>query len=546
MSDRYSERHDSYGDERYNRYNDEQRRSANAGRRRTSRTASDHAASNASGYDRAYGNEADAYRSANATRSSSGAGAYANTPRNSNATQRRAQAGAETTRRRTQSSADPANRRTQANASQRQSRDGASSRRQSANLFEEYLPEDSAETYRRSAYGSEPSGSASSHARTRTAGQASGHTVVPAQPRQAVHGSYGVSGVKYEPKRSNVKRNVIIAAVVVLAVVLVGVVGAWAYVSSLSQNLHEGLDQETLDALEPASPTPTALADTPFYMLLMGIDTSENRVAYEDDSDTTRSDSMILTRVDPVNKKVTLISIHRDTVVDLGEYGAQKINAAYQYWGPAGAIEAVSKMAGVPISHYASVDFDGFQAIVDSIGGIEIDVPMEIHDPDADPNYGGGDLEAGLQTLNGTQALILCRSRHAYDEIADDGDVMRAANQRMVISAIAKKILASDVLTIANSVQTMSKYVTTDLEISDIIGLAQLFQGIDPDADVYSAMEPTTSAYIDETWYEYLDSATWREMISRMDQGLPPVNKTEVDDATGVILSTGGLDAPKV
>lgn len=343
--------------------------------------------------------------------------------------------------------------------------------------------------------------------------------------------------VEYAPKRSNRKRNLIIAAVVVVAVILVGAGAAFAYVNSISSNLHEGVDEDLKSAL-----VETDMANEPFYMLLMGVDTAEWRLEQQSDiADTVRSDSMMLTRVDPVNKKVALISIHRDTMVDLGENGEQKINAAYQYGGAAGAVEAVSKLAGVPISHYASVDLDGFTAIVDSIGGVEVDVPIDIDDPEA-----GGQLSAGLQTLNGAQATILCRSRHSYDDLAGDGDVMRAANQRMVLSAIAKKILSSDVLTIANTVQVLSRYVTTDLEISDIIGLAQIMQGIDPNADIYTAMEPTQSAYIDETWYEYLDEDAWSEMIKRMDQGLPPVNKTEIDDATGTVLSTGGADAPVV
>lgn len=71
-------------------------------------------------------------------------------------------------------------------------------------------------------------------------------------------------------------------------------------------------------------------------------------------------------------------------------------------------------MAGVDISHYAEIDFDGFKEIVDALGGVEVDVPMEIND-----NMAGGYVSAGLQTLNGDQALILCRARHAYDEYGD-------------------------------------------------------------------------------------------------------------------------------
>ena len=522
MSDRYRDRNDYYNDDSYgDGYDDRSsRRRAGSAQRGSSRSAES--------YSRRSGNYGSS--SSQSMRSSNGAGAYADGYRSQNNGRRVSQS---------------------SDGNSRRSANG------NPNVFQGYYPEDTADTYRRSAYGSGSSGasySRSSHAASQQpqssrSGQSAypaGRTVVPARHSQGGRGSHGPQGGgNYEPKRSNRKRNVIIAAVIVLAVVLIGAGAAWAYVNAISNNLHKGVTQEALDALEPANnePTKTALGDAPFYMLLMGVDMGEDRrqeSEYAGDQ-WGRSDSMILTRVDPVNKKVALISIHRDTMVNLGEYGQQKINAAYEFYGPAGAIQAVSTLAGVPISHYATVDFDGFRAIVDTIGGIEVNVPMEIND-EVLPCH----IDAGLQTLDGEQALNLCRSRHSYDDVADDGDVMRAANQRMVIGTIAKKILTSDLMTIARSVETLSRYVTTDLELSDIVGLAQIFKDVNPDTDIYTAMEPTTSAYIDDVWYEYLDESTWKEMISRMDQGLPPVNKTEIDDRTGTILSTGGADAPVV
>ncbi len=88
-----------------------------------------------------------------------------------------------------------------------------------------------------------------------------------------------------------------------------------------------------------------------FYMLLMGTDKSaarEQSTQYA--GDTFRSDSMILTRVDPQNKKVTMVSMHRDTEIEIEGYGLQKLNASYAIGGPALAIKTVSQMAGVPIS----------------------------------------------------------------------------------------------------------------------------------------------------------------------------------------------------
>lgn len=321
-----------------------------------------------------------------------------------------------------------------------------------------------------------------------------------------------------------------IALVVLAALCVLGAGSAFAYYQVLSGNLHNGVNADLRAAL-----VDTDLTNEPFYLLLMGTDGSSDRASSEEYAgDQFRSDSMILTRINPVDKKVTMVSIHRDTLVDMGEYGQNKLNAAHALGGPALTVETVSQLAGVPISHYAELNFDGFKDIVDALGGVEVDVPMEIDDEDA-----GGHLDAGVQTLNGDQALILCRSRHAYDEFGD-GDSYRAANQRLVLAAIAKKILAADIGTMASTVTALTNYVTTDLEITDIIGLAQTMQGLDPSTDIYSGMEPTTSEYIDGVWYELNDTAEWQAMMARVDQGLPPTEEDVVDEVSDTILASTG------
>ncbi len=318
------------------------------------------------------------------------------------------------------------------------------------------------------------------------------------------------------------------AVIAVVAVALIGAGAAFAYVNVLSGNFRSGLG-DTSKYLVKTSLT------QPFYMLLMGTDGSAERDESGDFGDSYRTDSIMLARIDPVNKKVTLVSLHRDTMIDYGdEYGINKLNAAHVFGGPELSVKTVSKLAGVDISHYAEINFDGFREIVDALGGVEVDVPMTIDDEDA-----GGHLDAGLQTLNGDQALILCRARHAYDEIGP-GDEYRAANQRLVMAAIAKKLLSADVATMASTVQTLSKYVTTDLGVTDIVGLAQNMQGLDPSTDIYSAMEPTTSKYIDGVWYEVNDTEEWKAMMKRVDAGLSPTEGNVVDQVSGTILATTG------
>ena len=422
--------------------------------------------------------------------------------------------------------------------------------------------EPAASRYSRSSYGSRSSRTSDSSSRaaassqrrsaSNRAAESHGASSV-AQSRSRVAGD----GETPTPKKSRRSRNVAIVAAVIVGVLLIGAVSAFAYINSITSSLHEGVDQDLRAAL-----VETDMANEPFYMLLLGTDKISWREGTEDGG-AYRSDTMILARVDAPQGTISLISIPRDTLVDMGENGWQKINAAYSLGGPSYAVEMVSKLTGVDISHYAEIDMDGLSAIVDAIGGVEVEVPLEIDDEDA-----GGYVPAGWQTLDGEHALIVCRSRNSYVETAAAPDLMRAANQRMVLSAIAHKVLASDVATIANTVRSAANYVTTDLELNDIIGLAQALQGMDTDDSFYTASLPTRALYIAngygypdvvgfaptdtvdpsilEGWYGILEDDEWSAMRGRMSEGKPPAEGLEIDEATGTILSTAGSDAADI
>ena len=337
----------------------------------------------------------------------------------------------------------------------------------------------------------------------------------------------------YAEIRKKRRRNRVLATTfVVLLVLLLGGGGAaFAYVMTLQSNLNAGVDAAVLDVLSDVQHQ-----DDPFYMLLMGTDGSNDRAdSSEFRGDNFRTDALMLARIDPTKKKVSIVSLMRDTQVDMDENGIQKINAAHAIGGPAYTVQVVSELAGVPIAHYAEINFAGFQDVVDALGGIDVDVAVEIDDPEA-----GGYVAAGQQTLNGDEALILCRSRHTYEDINGRGDDMRAANQRLVVGAILKKILHSDLSTMMSTVQSLSSYVTTDLSIPAILGLANDMNGMSIEEDFYTAVNPTTSEYIDGVWYEIMDEDEWKAMMKRMDQGLPPAAETVIDPSTGIILASGG------
>ena len=341
----------------------------------------------------------------------------------------------------------------------------------------------------------------------------------------------GVEAYSARRKKSG-KGMVLRVVLIALAVVLVGGGAALAwYLHDIDSRLSENISDDLRDQLVEVD------AQDPFYMLLLGVDKSEERVnsdEYGASDSNYRSDTIILARIDPPAQKVTLISIPRDTQIEMGSHGTQKINAAYSFGGAAYMTEVVSEFAGVSISHYAEVDFEQFTSIIDTIGGVEVDLPVAVSDPD----YAEIELPAGVQTLNGTQALGLCRSRHAYDNYGG-GDFYRAANQRMVIGAVIKKVLKMDVLSMSNTVSELANCVTTDFTTTDILGLAVQFKDFDVDTGFYSGQCPTNSLYENSLWYELPDTATWKTIMERVDQGLPPYEDEDQDFTAGVAGSIG-------
>ena len=335
-----------------------------------------------------------------------------------------------------------------------------------------------------------------------------------------------VDSTQKQRRRSGFLTKVLVG--LLIAAVLAGV-GAFAYTQWLNSRLTEGIDPSLDNVL-----VETSLTQEPFYTLLLGTDESIDRNENMSTDGIYRTDTIILARIDPIEKQVTLVSLQRDTQVDLPGYGKQKLNAAYTFGGPELAISKVSDLAGVGISHFVLIDMNGLQDVVDALGGIEVNVPMEIWDEDA-----GGHLPAGEQTLNGWEALILCRARNAYSDYGN-GDVYRAANQRLVIQAIANKLLASDVGTIANTVGALSGAVQTDLQVNDIVGLAQAFQGMDTENNIWTGSMPTESFFEDELWFERIIEPDWTQMMQRVDSGLPPTEDSSIDFLTGTVLANAG------
>ena len=351
--------------------------------------------------------------------------------------------------------------------------------------------------------------------------------------RSASQGGY----VQQRSKR-NTKRRVLIGITVTLVAILVaGVSTAFGLMAFLNNELQGGINRA---ALSPVTVDRVAPED-PFWMLLVGTDWDE------EGGNTFRADVVMLAHINPGKKEAALVSIPRDTKVNLGVYGINKINAAYTFGeieaeqgennsGPANLIRVVTDLTGADISAYAQVDFDGLKGLVDAMGGVNVVVPLDII---GDREAGPVDVYAGDQVLDGEAALVFARSRQY-----DIGDFQRQANQRTLLQAIANKILSQDVVSIFSSVTQIAKMTSTSMDIEEVASIAQSLHGMQA-GDIYTYSLPSDISDIAGISYVVVDEARAKQLISAIGRGEYPdyseeTYQGETDDSykpTGLVAS---------
>lgn len=225
----------------------------------------------------------------------------------------------------------------------------------------------------------------------------------------------------------------------------------------------------------------TKAGDGRFTMVLVGVG-GENHPGGK------LTDSIQVLSIDTINKKLAFTSIPRDLYVTVQGSSKAKINAVYTYAeqrktgsGPAALKEAIAQVTGLKITNFALVDFTGIKQIVDTLGGVQVNVEKDIYDPSypADDmiHYSPFSIKAGLQTLNGETALKYVRSRHSTS------DFDRSKRQQQVLEAIKKKAMSAGVLgnpaKVTSLIEALGKHFKTDLQPREISQLLDLYKQID-------------------------------------------------------------------
>ena len=205
------------------------------------------------------------------------------------------------------------------------------------------------------------------------------------------------------------------------------------------------------------------------------------------DQESGNADGIMVVTYDVPNQKVGLLSIPRDTLVKKKN---PKINSSMKA-GIDNLEEVVSDLVGFPIDYYITLDLDAFIEIVDAVGGVDFDVPVEMYydDPAQDLHI---HYQPGMQHLNGQQAMEVCRFRHNADGTGYPlGDVQRAETAQKMMLTIAKKVMSVDSLVNINEfVGIVERNIETDLKGTDIAWFAAKALGLNLSTGVSSDTLP--------------------------------------------------------
>lgn len=258
-------------------------------------------------------------------------------------------------------------------------------------------------------------------------------------------------------------------AAALLAVVLgLGALGALGTVSHLSGNV------TTAPLRAEGSGGPRSGDGADLNILLLGSDSRDlGERSYGEPDGSRRSDAMVLAHLSAANDRIDVVQLPRDTLMTLPACedtgsgrslgGRGMLNSALNH-GASCSVAAVEELTGVRVDHFVELDFEGFIDIVDALGGLPVCLDSALEDPHADL-----DLPAGPQTVDGTDALALARTRHA---VGDGSDIARLDHQQMVMSALVQEATGSHLLSRPDRLYSFLEATTSALTVDP--GLSSL------------------------------------------------------------------------
>lgn len=270
-----------------------------------------------------------------------------------------------------------------------------------------------------------------------------------------------------------------------LVVLLIAGAIVWAGLSKIQgfEKIEAAFPEESL---RPSATVPVEGQDEPSKnILLLGSDSRADTTTPILDDLGNRADTIMVAHIPSDRSGVQIMSIMRDSWVEIPGHGHSKINAAMAYGGVPLMVQTVEGLIDQRIDHISVIDFNGFKNLTDAVGGVEVNNPRAF-------SAGGNQFAEGNITLDGDEALAFVRERYAFS----DGDYSRAANQQLFLKSFAAQVLNRDTLTspgkINELVDATTPYVALDSEfgVTSMIGLGTSMASVRAD-DISTFTLPT-------------------------------------------------------
>ncbi|MED4515060.1 LCP family protein [Bacillus subtilis] len=280
--------------------------------------------------------------------------------------------------------------------------------------------------------------------------------------------------VKVRVKKKKNKRKIILKRILLLfflfSIVFAGIIGYKVYKTlQAADSSYKELDRGEKSKLRKE--VVDLKKKQPFSVLLLGVED------YATGGKGGRTDSIIVATINPKQKTMKLLSIPRDTRVEIsGDTSGTKtrINSAYGKGGAQTTVETVEKLLNIPIDYYATVDFKGFKKTIDEVGGVDVEVPFDFNEKSDTSKSKKFYFQKGNMHLNGEEALAYARMRKQDPR----GDFGRNDRQKQILMAMLDQVSKpSNLAKIDTLADQVSDNITTNLRITQVLALQQIFSG---------------------------------------------------------------------
>ena len=293
-------------------------------------------------------------------------------------------------------------------------------------------------------------------------------------------------------RRARQRRTLLVATGALSALVMLVSGSAWALTSYVNGHLGR------VNAGTTGTPS-----SGPLNILVAGLDErtgltrlQQARLHVGQNTGETNTDTLMVVHVPADHRYVRVISLPRDSWVNIPGHGMNKINAALGLGGPQLMVQTVEQVTGLTINDYVEVNFLGFVKVIDALGGVNICLPYAVDDPDS-----GLDVSAGMHHVDGITALEFARDRHSFPT----SDLARIQDQQQLISSALTEAISSGVLANPVRLESFLSAASAAIRVDEgfnVVSLADELRGLSSSDVTFTTVPLSNTSYLTPTGEE--------------------------------------------